>query len=145
MSSSASNCIELGTSMPSALAVSRLMTNSNLVDCNTGKSAGFAPLESLTGIDADLTKHVRTIGRVAHQPTGFDSLARGIARRNAIARCERRKLDASAREEHVASDIQGLRAVAHEVGEGGLDFAESAGVEKLNLKAEGAGSFRHIS
>jgi hypothetical protein len=36
MSSSASNWIELGISMPSALAVSRLMTNSNLVDCNTG-------------------------------------------------------------------------------------------------------------
>src|SRR6516165_9243870 len=28
--------------MPSALAVCRLMTNSNLVDCETGRSAGFA-------------------------------------------------------------------------------------------------------
>src|SRR5262245_60635047 len=44
MSSSASNWIELGTSMPSALAVCMLITNSNLVDCNTGRSAGFAPL-----------------------------------------------------------------------------------------------------
>jgi len=33
-----------GTSMPSARAVSRLMTNSNLLDCTTGKSAGVAPL-----------------------------------------------------------------------------------------------------
>jgi hypothetical protein len=33
-----------GTSMPSARAVLRLMTNSNLVDCSTGRSAGFAPL-----------------------------------------------------------------------------------------------------
>src|SRR5262249_36423390 len=33
-----------GTSMASALAVRRLMTNSNLVDCNTGRSAGFVPL-----------------------------------------------------------------------------------------------------
>ncbi len=33
-----------GTSRPSALAVCRLMTNSNLVDCKTGRSAGFAPL-----------------------------------------------------------------------------------------------------
>src|SRR5262249_8759434 len=32
-----------GISMPSALAVLRLITNSNLVDCTTGKSAGFAP------------------------------------------------------------------------------------------------------
>jgi hypothetical protein len=44
MSSSASNWIELGTSTPSALAVCMLMTNSNLVDCKTGRSAGFAPL-----------------------------------------------------------------------------------------------------
>ena len=36
-----------GTSMPSARAVCRLMTNSNLVDCSTGRSAGFAPLRIL--------------------------------------------------------------------------------------------------
>src|SRR5262249_47098179 len=44
ITSSASNWIELGTSMPSALAVCTLMTNSNLLDCKTGRSAGFAPL-----------------------------------------------------------------------------------------------------
>src|SRR5262249_48602566 len=32
-----------GTSRPSALAVIRLMTKSNLVDCTTGKSVGLAP------------------------------------------------------------------------------------------------------
>src|SRR5262245_25918283 len=44
MSSSASNWSELGTWMPSVLAVCMLITNSNLVDCKTGRSAGFAPL-----------------------------------------------------------------------------------------------------
>src|SRR6516164_2045036 len=33
-----------GISMPSARAVGRLMTNWNLVDCTTGRSAGLAPL-----------------------------------------------------------------------------------------------------
>src|SRR5262249_34253115 len=33
-----------GTVMPSILAICALMTNSNLVDCTTGKSTGFAPL-----------------------------------------------------------------------------------------------------
>ena len=33
-----------GTLRPSVFAVLRLMTNSNLVDCMTGRSAGFAPL-----------------------------------------------------------------------------------------------------
>jgi hypothetical protein len=44
ITSSASNCNEFGTSSPSTLAVCRLMTNSNLVDCWTGSSSGFAPL-----------------------------------------------------------------------------------------------------
>src|SRR6516165_9558234 len=33
-----------GSLMPSVLAVFRLIANSNLVDCCTGKSAGFSPL-----------------------------------------------------------------------------------------------------
>src|SRR5262245_49039309 len=37
-----------GTSMPSARAVDRLMTSSNLVGCMTGKSAGLAPLRILS-------------------------------------------------------------------------------------------------
>ena len=36
-----------GTSRPSAFAVLRLITSSNLVGCCTGKSAGFAPLRIL--------------------------------------------------------------------------------------------------
>src|SRR5262249_5506510 len=36
-----------GTSMPSARAVCRLITNSNLVGCTTGKSPGLAPLRIL--------------------------------------------------------------------------------------------------
>ncbi len=40
ITSSASNCIETGTSMPSALAVFKLMIGSNLVGRSTGRSAG---------------------------------------------------------------------------------------------------------
>src|SRR5262249_27367483 len=34
------------TSNPSARAVTRLMTNSNLVACTTGRAAGFAPVRA---------------------------------------------------------------------------------------------------
>jgi hypothetical protein len=44
ITSSASICIEVGTSMPSFLAVFMLMTSSNLVERMTGRSAGFSPL-----------------------------------------------------------------------------------------------------
>src|SRR5215510_14602582 len=37
-----------GTSMPSAFAVVRLTTSSNLVGCSTGRSAGFAPRRILS-------------------------------------------------------------------------------------------------
>src|SRR5262245_54247176 len=37
-----------GTSIPSALAVVRLMTKSNLVGCSTGRSPGFAPCRTLS-------------------------------------------------------------------------------------------------
>src|SRR5262245_43693656 len=47
ITSSARPISVLGTVMPSALAVLRLMTNANLVACTTGNSAGFSPLRTL--------------------------------------------------------------------------------------------------
>src|SRR4029077_5654789 len=47
ITSSAIESTSGGTAMPSARAVCRLMTSSNLVDCNTGRSAGLAPLRML--------------------------------------------------------------------------------------------------
>ena len=44
MTSSAMASSPGGISMPSALAVFRLITSSNLVGCVTGRSAGFSPL-----------------------------------------------------------------------------------------------------
>jgi hypothetical protein len=44
ITSSARTSIRGGTSRLSARAVFRLITNSNRVDCMTGRSAGFSPL-----------------------------------------------------------------------------------------------------
>src|SRR5262249_34850390 len=44
ITSSASESTSGGMESPSALAVLRLITSSNLVDVSTGRSAGFAPL-----------------------------------------------------------------------------------------------------
>ena len=57
---------------PSAFAVLRLMTSSNLVGCWTGRSAGLAPFNILS------TKHSRDLEDllvarpVGHQTTGID-------------------------------------------------------------------------
>jgi hypothetical protein len=45
-----------GTSCPIALAVLRLITNSNRVGCSTGMSIGFAPRSTLTIIRASWRK-----------------------------------------------------------------------------------------
>src|SRR5262249_40666358 len=106
---------------------------------------GLRALEDSAAIVADLAKHLRTIGRVAHQPTNFDGLAKGIGRGNPVAGRESNKLDTSADEEYVGGDEQGVGSVAHEGGERRLDFAAGAGVEELNLKADGARRFRYLT
>src|SRR5262245_24138322 len=52
ITSSASASSRSGTASPSALAVLRLITNSNLVDCSTGRSAGFVPRRILSAYSA---------------------------------------------------------------------------------------------
>ena len=45
----------------------------------------------------------------------------------------------------ITSDEEGVGALAHESGEGRLDFAAGAGVEDLNLQSHGTGGFRYVS
>jgi len=52
ITSSASASIVGGTVSPSALAVFRLITNSNLTGCCTGKSPGFSPLRMRSTYEA---------------------------------------------------------------------------------------------
>ena len=47
ITASARSKIEVGNSMPTAFAVLRLTTNSNLLGCSTGRSAGLAPRSTL--------------------------------------------------------------------------------------------------
>ena len=50
-----------GTVTPSALAVLRLITSSNLVGCSTGISAGLTPRKSLTSCWASSSRKIWTI------------------------------------------------------------------------------------
>lgn len=70
-----------GTSRPMAFAAFRLMTNSNLLACTTGKSR-LGTLEDAAGIDADLPMRICQARSVAHQPAGFDAFTRRIYRRD---------------------------------------------------------------
>jgi hypothetical protein len=70
------------------------MTNSNLVDCVTGRSAGFVPLR--TGVTPNVTIHLQIIGPIAHQPRWLQLARERYRSGYLMARRERRKLDAAA-------------------------------------------------
>src|SRR5262249_17354785 len=53
---------DCGIVRPSALAVLRLITNSNLVGCSTGRSAGLAPLRILSTYVAACRQFSTTLG-----------------------------------------------------------------------------------
>ena len=106
---------------------------------------GLRTLENLTGVGADLTVHVPSIGPIAHQQACFGHLTAGATRRYPVARRQRRKLDAPAIEERVRRDEQGVGSVARDSGEGRFDLPAGTGVEDLDLQSEGACSFRYVS
>ena len=54
----------------SVLAVCRLITNSNLVGCMIGRSAGFSPLRNPAGVDANKAIRINNADAVTHQATG---------------------------------------------------------------------------
>ena len=70
--------------MPSALAVLRLITNSNLVDCTTGRSAGLSPLRIRPDVKSDLAIGVCNVIAIAHQPALCDEFAVGVHVRDGV-------------------------------------------------------------
>src|SRR5262245_8769915 len=127
---------------PSRLHIDDELELGRLQDRQIG---GLRTLQDLTGVGTDLVIHVHAIAIVGHQSAGFDSLATGIAHGNPVMCRKRDKLEASAREEDITSDVQGVGAIAHESGEGRLDLAAGAGVEDLNLQSHCTGGFRYVS
>ena len=67
MTSSARVMSAGGTRRPIARAVLKLMINSTLVDCWTGKLAGFSPLRLFAGIDTEPTERLSKSPSAAHQ------------------------------------------------------------------------------
>ena len=75
ITSSARASSDGGTSRPSALAVLRLITSSNLVGCMHRQVGRLLALEDATGIDAGLLVDIEDAGSLANQAAGHDRLA----------------------------------------------------------------------
>src|SRR6516162_9829095 len=119
MTSSARARIDGGIVRPSAFAVLRLTTSSNVVGCSTGRSAGFAPLRILSteiGLPTKSRRKARSI-RQQHPRIGIAALPRHT--RQMMAQGERGN--------SIAHRV-GARLGEHEipVGTGGRHLIETA-------------------
>src|SRR5262244_3964274 len=74
--------------IPSALAVLRLITVSNLVGCSTGRSAGFAPLRNPRGVDPILPIRIGDAHAVTQQSARHRIFAKLVDGRQAVSCCK---------------------------------------------------------
>jgi len=92
---------------PIALAVLRLITSSNLVDCSTGKSVICAPkLNDAAGIDAELAISIHDIRPVAHQTAGLDVVTLHITSLAACGILPLEQLDAPSVQERDGREVK---------------------------------------
>ena len=75
-----------GTVMPSALAVLRLITKSNLVGCSTGRSAGFGALKDLVYVGSGPPPEIKEARPVTHQAASCYMQPVRIHRRQPVLR-----------------------------------------------------------
>src|SRR5262249_59238866 len=73
---------------------------------------GLGALEDAAGIDADLTKDIREVGSVTHQPADFHRLTDRISRWNPVARRQSGKLHEATAQEGIASHEANIEALA---------------------------------
>ena len=78
------------------MAVFRLITSSNLVDCSTGKSAGFAPLRNAGRVDAEAAMAIEIMRAIAHKSSSGGIGPSVVDRRNGTTRRQRDDLIAAA-------------------------------------------------
>jgi hypothetical protein len=92
MISSAAAEKAIGTSMPNALAVLRLRTNSKLGRLHHRQLTGLVALENARDIDAGLTIGIDVAGSIARQTAGVDKLTPIVHGWHLVTRGERDKL-----------------------------------------------------
>src|SRR6516164_4245866 len=144
MTSSARARIAGGTVRPSALAVLRLTTSSNVVGCWTGRSAGLAPLRIFSDVDADLAMDRRKAGAIADQTASLGVYAPRINRRNRLAYGQCYQLLVMAFEKGISLDDQPVGAQFGEGSEGGADLAFAACLQDRERHRLYTGRLLHV-
>ena len=107
-----------GTSRPSALAVLRLITSSNLVGCTHRQIGRLLALEDPTDIDAGLAISIRATRSVAEQATNFGIFVIRVARWNSMACAKLNEFVTIAEEQRISAYEKRGDPVSCDGGEG---------------------------
>src|SRR5262249_5500543 len=87
---------------------------------------------------------IAKVGGIAYEPASQDKLPQEVDRRNFMARRQRDKLIAAAKEENVAADQQGVGLQLDEGGKRCVEIAFAASAHDMDLSPEGACGVRHV-
>ena len=110
-----------------------MMINSNLVDCSTGKSAGFAPLRIVAVIDTKATMAIEIMRAIAHESSSVGIGPPVVDRGNGTARRQRDDLIAAAAEQRIVRHQERSVARFYERGKGSINVPIDADIEYSNL------------
>jgi hypothetical protein len=136
MTSSASASRLAGMVSPSALAVLRLITSSNLVGCSTGGSAGLSPLRTRARVQAGLPTCLGNASTIAHQSTGFRGLTQVITRGKSILDRQCGELIALTEEERIGGSAPAW--AWRKVAKGCIEVAFGACMDDMTVQRPGA-------
>ena len=128
------------TVSPSVFATLRLITNSNLFDSTTGKSAGFSPLR-IRPVDACLPITLRQVRSITHQPAGRREGALFVACRDCIFCRKRDDQFAPTGEERIGGDEHSICLQLLHRCKRRVDFWFAAGIDDLYPLPEFVRSF----
>jgi len=95
--------------------------------------SGLGTLKDAARIDADLTKHLRGVGSITHQPADGCHITRWISSRNLVARSQGGKLHSTANEKPVWMDKEGIGALVRKACKGRINLADRRDVDDLDL------------
>jgi hypothetical protein len=106
-----------GIVRPSACAVIRFTTRSNLVGCSIGMSAGFAPRKILNpaGVDTGLPPSIKKVRSITHKTASRDVFAHWIHCRDRMAPCQRDNLIATGAKKTVAGHQQRVSSLLNKI------------------------------
>src|SRR4029079_11141579 len=120
---------------PGGLQVNDQFNFANLLDREVG---GLVTLENPFGIDAGQAVSVGNVRSVTHQTSGRSKLAILENCRHGVAKRQRAKLFANAREERAGADNEPTRLQLEQPGENYIQVRFAAGIEDMELQPQSA-------